>query len=138
MATCRGRQKCPSPSAPVEEGLTGIWSEVLGLDQVGIHDNFMELGGHSLLATRVVSRAISTFRIDVPLRTIFEAPTVAEMALVIAQHQAKNAEPDRIERLMSELEALSDQQVKQARGDDVPEVEPGWQTWTNRANDRDT
>jgi amino acid adenylation domain-containing protein len=65
---------------PVEEVLCGIWGELLGLRQVGIHDNFFELGGHSLLATRAISRTREVFSVEIPLRKIFESPTVAELA----------------------------------------------------------
>jgi amino acid adenylation domain-containing protein len=69
-----------SPRTPTEELLAAIWSEVLGRPPVGIHDGFFDLGGHSLLATQVVSRVRRTFGVELPLRALFEAPTVAGFA----------------------------------------------------------
>ena len=69
-----------APRTPVEEVLAGIWAEVLGAGRVGARDNFFELGGHSLLATRAVTRVREVFGISMPLRALFEAPTVEELA----------------------------------------------------------
>ncbi|HLO02229.1 MAG TPA: amino acid adenylation domain-containing protein [Symbiobacteriaceae bacterium] len=66
-----------APRTPVEEILAGIWAEVLGIPRLSIHDNFFEVGGHSLLATQVVSRVRSALQVELPLRHLFEAPTIA-------------------------------------------------------------
>src|SRR6185295_4285596 len=88
-----------APRTAVEGLLSEIWAqaEVLGVEKLGIHDNFFDLGGHSLLATRVMSRVRQTFDVEMPLRSVFEAPTVAEMArrveLAISGDVARPADP---------------------------------------------
>ncbi len=71
------------PRTPIEETLALIWSELLGVDRVGMRDNFFDLGGHSLLATRVGARVQEVFGVGVPLRRLFEAPTVESLAAAV-------------------------------------------------------
>ncbi|APF18136.1 amino acid adenylation domain protein [Caldithrix abyssi DSM 13497] len=74
-----------APRTPDEEILAGIWQEILHLPQVGVHNNFFELGGHSLLATQLMSRIREAFGVELPLKDLFEAPTIAELTLKIEQ-----------------------------------------------------
>ncbi|HLO84146.1 MAG TPA: amino acid adenylation domain-containing protein, partial [Nostocaceae cyanobacterium] len=81
-----------APRHPTEEIIANIFATVLKLEQVGIYDNFFTLGGHSLLATQAISRLRSSFQVDVPLRTLFSAPTVAELAqAILAMNQTNSA-----------------------------------------------
>ncbi len=69
-----------APRTPVEEVLAEIWAVVLGLKQIGIYDNFLELGGHSLLATQILSRVRDTYQVELPVRELFDRPTIAGLA----------------------------------------------------------
>ena len=96
----------------VESKLAAIWESVLSLDRVGVNDNFFDLGGHSLAATRVVSQVIKQFQLELPLLSLFQSPTVAEMAAVIIEHRGKLLDEEELERLLSELELMSDEEAQ--------------------------
>ncbi|ASS74695.1 hypothetical protein CIG75_06720 [Tumebacillus algifaecis] len=87
------------PSNELEEMIAEILQDLLGIDKIGVHDNFFQLGGNSLLGTQVVSRLRTTFQVDLPLRVLFEANTVADMAVVIE------------DIMIAELEAMSDEEI---------------------------
>ncbi|MBT6045458.1 MAG: amino acid adenylation domain-containing protein, partial [Candidatus Scalindua sp.] len=78
-----------APSTPVEELVAENWVEILGVERVGIHDNFFDLGGHSLLATQTISRVRSVFQVDLPLRYLFENPTLEAFAGGILTRNAR-------------------------------------------------
>ncbi|HEX8288570.1 MAG TPA: amino acid adenylation domain-containing protein [Pyrinomonadaceae bacterium] len=79
-----------APRNSVEQAIADIWAKVLDFNRVGIDDNFFELGGHSLLASRVISRLRSAFDVEIPLRAIFEAPTVAELSEKINYYRGQS------------------------------------------------
>jgi acyl carrier protein len=88
------------PRNPTEELLAEIWSEVLGVKPICVFDDFFEIGGHSLKATQVMSRVCAVFQLDLPLRTLFEAGSVATLAEVIEKN------------LINELEDMSEEEAE--------------------------
>ena len=100
-----------APRTPIEEVLTGIWCEILGLKQIGIHDNFFELGGHSLLATQVMSRLRKVFEIEIPLRTLFESPTVEKLAVALLQREGEREKLEQRAALLLKVAELSEDEV---------------------------
>jgi acyl carrier protein len=93
------------PRTPLEAALVELWRDVLGRARVGIEDNFFELGGHSLSATELMSRVRGTFGVELPLRRLFDEPTVAALAEAI------------VEATLDELDALGDEEAEALLGD---------------------
>jgi acyl carrier protein len=102
-----------APRTLIEETLASIWAEVLGLTSVGTHDHFVDLGGHSVAAAQVASRVGDTLHVEVPLRELFEASTIADMAVVIMQHQASQIDKQDLAQLVAEIEAVPEAEVAQ-------------------------
>ena len=103
--------------------MANIWAEVLKLKQVGIHDNFFDLGGHSLLATRVISRVRSTMHVDLPLRALFEAPTVAGLAAAVLQKQCELTKQKELADLVSDLESLPSEEAQRLLPQELEKIE---------------
>jgi len=102
-----------APGDAVEEVVAGVWAEVLHLERVSVGDNFFDLGGHSLLATQIVSRLQSSFSIELPLRHIFEAPTVSGLARRIeAVGSAAHVDVPAVAGILVKVSRLSDDEVR--------------------------
>ncbi|HEX8185638.1 MAG TPA: amino acid adenylation domain-containing protein, partial [Blastocatellia bacterium] len=100
-----------APRTALEEVLAECWSEVLNLERVGMNDNFFELGGHSLLATQLVSRLREDFQIDLPLRSLFESPTVAGLAERMGSETIPWEELESIATMLKQLREMSDEEA---------------------------
>jgi amino acid adenylation domain-containing protein len=93
-----------APRNAIENAIADIWTEVLKLEKVGIHDNFFDLGGHSLLLTQVTSRLYNAFGVELSLRQLFTTPTIAQLSELIAAEQIKQADSEILEQILTELE----------------------------------
>jgi acyl carrier protein len=102
-----------APGNAVESELAQIWAEVLALDEVGIRDNFFDLGGDSLSAGRIVASVLTRFQLEIPLKALFQSPTVAEMAMIVAEHQDKKIASEDLKKLLAELESMTDEEAAQ-------------------------
>jgi acyl carrier protein len=102
-----------APRTPTETLIAQIWCAVLGLDAIGVDDDFLELGGHSLQAAQIVARVLDQFQVALPLVALFEAATVARMADRLLSSQLAQLSPDKVEGLLEELEAMSEAEARQ-------------------------
>ena len=100
-----------APRTAMEQALAGIWADLLGMDAVGVQENFFDLGGHSLLMVRVVSRIRSILGIDVPIRYLFEFPTVADLAARLEQDHPDPARIVEISNVMDYVDQLPGEEV---------------------------
>ncbi len=95
------------PRDPIEEVLAEIWAEVLGVEQVGVEDDFFDLGGHSLLATQVVSRVATVFGVQVPVQRLFASPTVAGLAAAVTAGESAPGHAARTAMALRRLRTMS-------------------------------
>ena len=100
-----------APRTAMEETVAEIWRETLGLTQVGVESNFFDLGGHSLLATRVMSQIRESCGVELPLRVLFESPTIAALARKLEAAQPKETELGRILSMLENMENISEEEV---------------------------
>jgi thioester reductase-like protein len=112
------------PRTPGEEILAGIWSQLLNLKKVGIHDNFFDLGGHSLLITQLLAKVRESFQVELPLRVLFEAPTVAGLAEKIEMQQGGYTADDRPSNFDINAEAILDPAIRPETAIFDPTAEP--------------
>ena len=109
------------PRNETEQIISQVWQELLGIHEVGIYDNFFELGGHSLLATQIISHLRTNLKVELPLRQVFDAPTIAEQSNIIQQMQfqevqlSSNTIPkiDRANKgdILSKFDKISEQEI---------------------------
>jgi acyl carrier protein len=101
-----------APTGAAEAAVAGIWGELMGRERVGVTENFFELGGQSLLATQLVSRVRDAFQMQVPVRALFKAPTVAEFVDALRAMEPKPGHVDRVARIRERVEAMSLEEVR--------------------------
>jgi len=102
-----------APRSAVEQILARIWAELLQVERVGLNDNFFDLGGHSLLAARLVARLRSVLSIELPLRAVFESPTLVDLSETVLQQEGQRARIEKTAEVLLELEQLSEGEAGQ-------------------------
>ncbi len=100
------------PQDELEESLAGIWQDLLGIEPIGRDDSFLELGGHSLLAIQTVTQIRSVLKVDLPVTTLFESPTVTKLAKVVRRARGQGT-PVNVEALLALVEGLSPAEAAQ-------------------------
>jgi natural product biosynthesis luciferase-like monooxygenase protein len=108
------------PRGPVEELVAAIWAEVLGLEQVGVHDNFFDLGGHSLLASQLTTRLCETFQMKLRLRTLLEFPTVSGLTAALLRDSRDKDKIERIAQLYISVARCSEEDLESMLNEHVP------------------
>jgi acyl carrier protein len=100
-----------APRSPVEQVLANMYGDLLSVQQVGVHDNFFALGGHSLLATQLMAWIRDDFEVELPLRSLFEAPTVAGLAAVLLADPDQREAVEEVAPLLLEIAEMSEDEV---------------------------
>jgi hypothetical protein len=101
------------PRTATEEKLAGIWREILGTEKVGVRDNFFDLGGHSLLLTQLAARVLDTFQVSLPLRVLFDQPTLEDMTVAILTRYVETTDRVKIEQMLKQIDELATDEILQ-------------------------
>ena len=114
------------PRTALERDLEQLWGQLLGVEAIGVHDDFFRLGGHSLLGTRLVGRVRQEMGVELPIQALFRAPTIARMAAEIDELRLREADPALLAGLLDDIRALTPEQVAAllAAPDDEPAGTP--------------
>jgi tyrocidine synthetase-3 len=107
--TLRSGTAYTPPTNPIEEKLVAIWQDILRIDTIGIHDSFFSLGGHSLRVMNLAAQIRTTFRMEIPLRELFDRPTIAQVAAII---KARDDKMEKFIRILEEIEAMSEEDAR--------------------------
>lgn len=102
-----------APSTSTEQAIAAVWRELLGIEEIGIHDNFFDLGGHSLLGTQLISRMRRLFNVDLPLRRFFETPTVADLAAIVVESQAEQLDLTSLTEMVEDIRNIPEEELKE-------------------------
>ncbi|VAW42374.1 Polyketide synthase modules and related proteins [hydrothermal vent metagenome] len=113
-------QEFIAPRTAVESIVAKVWAEILEVERVGVEDNFFDLGGHSLLATQVISRLKTSFKTNLPLRSLFESPTVEELADEIVALEKQPGQAEKIAAVLKKLGNMTPEQMKKLLQAGVP------------------
>jgi amino acid adenylation domain-containing protein len=108
------------PRSPIETTLAYIWAEVLGFEQVGIHDSFLELGGNSLQGSRIIARVVRTFGVELRLDSLLQSPTVAEMSRLVTHGQDSQWDATELANMITELQSLSSEEIREFLSEESP------------------
>jgi acyl transferase domain-containing protein len=100
-----------APENDLELDVANAWQAVLGIEQIGTHDNFLELGGHSLIGIQIIHRLRDAYQVSLPMDTIFKSPTVSEMSQVILQMISEQADEEMLSKILDDLEQLPEDQA---------------------------
>jgi amino acid adenylation domain-containing protein len=112
LGTAGTGRKHLKPRSPVEEILAGLWTEVLGVEEIGANDNFFDLGGHSLNASQLIHRVRETFQCELSLRSFYEVPTPAAMSSTMLRDDSERMRIQRIAELIQSVARMSEQEVQ--------------------------
>jgi amino acid adenylation domain-containing protein/non-ribosomal peptide synthase protein (TIGR01720 family) len=105
-------QRYVAPRNDVEVALVDVWQEVLGINPIGVSDNFFDLGGHSLKATRLLAKVRGIFRTQLPLSVVFEATTIEALACALVEHEAKPGQTAKIAHVLQRIKSISSSDLK--------------------------